>query len=153
MGEQWVLVRFHREPLCILQFTQGCSAAKLAATIAQRFSDGILEHIAADSLADGGRSSLATIAEPCPRLNDSALPTLTAAVCTRNGANRIAECLDALARLEYPPGLLDVIVVDNAPDDDETRHIVERFPSIRYVVEPTPGLDWARNRAIAEARG
>ena len=153
MGEQWVLVRFHREPLGILQFTQGCSASKLAATIAQRFSDGILRHIAADSLADGGRTSLATIGDVCPRLDDTALPTMTAAVCTRNGANRIAECLDALAALEYPPGLLDVIVVENAPTDDETRHVVARYPSIRYVAEPTPGLDWARNRAIAEARG
>jgi O-antigen biosynthesis protein len=28
-----------------------------------------------------------------------------------------------------------------------------RYPQVRYVCEPRPGLNWARNRAIAEARG
>ena len=152
VGEQWVLVRFHREPLGILQFTHGCSAATLAATVAQRFSDRILRHIAADSLADGGRSSLAAINAECPRLEDAVLPTLTAAVCTRNGHERIAECLDALSALEYQAGCLDVLVVDNAPANEQTRHIVERYPSMRYIAEPMPGLNRARNRAIAEAR-
>ena len=27
------------------------------------------------------------------------------------------------------------------------------YPQVRYVCEPRPGLNWARNRAIAEARG
>ena len=57
------------------------------------------------------------------------------------------------SRLEYPAALLDLVVVDNAPANDQTRQLVGRYPSIRYVVEPRPGLDWARNRAIAEARG
>ena len=153
VGEQWVLVRFHREPLGILKFQDGCSASQLAATIVERFSPRILQHITADSLADGGRTSLATIAHVCPRLDDTALPGITAAVCTRDGADRIAECLDALERLEYPSALLDLLVVDNAPANDQTRQVVARYPSIRYVVEPRPGLDWARNRAIVEARG
>jgi len=45
-------------------------------------------------------------------------------------------------------------VVDNAPATDETRILVERRGgAVRYVREPRPGLDWARNRAIAEATG
>ena len=74
VGEQWVLVRFHREPLGILKFKDGCSASQLAATIVERFSPRILQHITADSLTDDGRSSLATIADVCPRLDDTALP-------------------------------------------------------------------------------
>lgn len=31
--------------------------------------------------------------------------------------------------------------------------VLTRFPVFRYVREPRPGLDWARNRAILEARG
>jgi GT2 family glycosyltransferase len=81
------------------------------------------------------------------------LPALSAAVCTRNGAERLEACLDALSALEYPPGRLDVLVVDNAPTDDSTQQLVARYPGIRYVLEPRPGLDWARNRAILEARG
>ncbi|MBA3638051.1 MAG: glycosyltransferase [Acidobacteriota bacterium] len=153
VGEQWVLVRLHREPLGVLKFTRSCSASELSATIAERFSPGILRHLAADNLADGGRSSLARIADECPRIDNTDLPALTAAVSTRNGADRLAECLDALSALDYPAGRLDLLVVDNAPANDETRRLVDRYSSLRYVVEPRPGLDWARNRAIAEARG
>lgn len=153
VGEQWVLVRFHREPLGILQLTGGCSASELAEAIATRFAPGILRHIVADNLADGGQTSLALLREECPRLDGTALPTLTAAVCTRDGADRLGECLDALSALDYPAAQLDLIVVDNAPANEQTRKVVERYASIRYVVEPRPGLDWARNRAILEARG
>jgi O-antigen biosynthesis protein len=49
---------------------------------------------------------------------------------------------------------MEVLVVDNAPSDDSTERLVrERYPAVRYVREPRPGLDWARNRAIAESRG
>jgi GT2 family glycosyltransferase len=45
-------------------------------------------------------------------------------------------------------------VVDNAPATDESHRLVqERFAEVRYVVEPRPGLNWARNRAIEAARG
>jgi glycosyltransferase involved in cell wall biosynthesis len=42
--------------------------------------------------------------------------------------------------------------VDNAPPDDRTREAAERA-GVRYAREPVPGLDVARNRALAEARG
>ena len=58
-------------------------------------------------------------------------------------------CLESLTRLDYPK--YDVVLVDNAPSSDATERIAERFP-VRYVREPTAGLDWARNRGIAEAR-
>jgi GT2 family glycosyltransferase len=45
-------------------------------------------------------------------------------------------------------------VVDNAPSSEATRVLVEdRGSRVRYVREARPGLDWARNRAIAEATG
>jgi glycosyltransferase involved in cell wall biosynthesis len=55
--------------------------------------------------------------------------------------------------LNYPRELLDVLIVDNAPSDEATREAVGRFPGFRYVREPKPGLDWARNRAVMEAHG
>ena len=78
-------------------------------------------------------------------------PLVTVAVCTRDRAEDLALCLEALMRLEYPR--LDFVVVDNAPASDETERLVEDYPRVRYVREPRPGLDWARNRAIVEARG
>lgn len=74
-------------------------------------------------------------------------------MCTRNRSTQLQECLESLATLDYPAHLLDILVVDNAPNDASTRDLVLRFERIRYVCEPRPGLDWARNRAISEARG
>jgi GT2 family glycosyltransferase len=48
---------------------------------------------------------------------------------------------------------LSMLVVDNAPSDDQTRNVVEEFPGVRYVCEKKPGLDFARNRAWQEATG
>lgn len=44
-------------------------------------------------------------------------------------------------------------MIDNCPSTDATRQIVNEFPLVRYVREPVPGLDVARNRALTEARG
>jgi len=44
-------------------------------------------------------------------------------------------------------------VVDNDPPDDATARLVEGMPGVRYVREPRPGLDFARNRALADAAG
>jgi O-antigen biosynthesis protein len=155
VGEQWVLVRFHREPLGVLKFAdRGCSRPELVRIVTQRFGERILRHLVGDSLSQGQRPTLEAFAASCPRRTPVDLPRVSVAVCTRNGAGRIAECLDALHRLEYPDGRLDLMVVDNAPSDHATRQLVEsRYPSIRYVVEPDPGLDRARNRAITEATG
>jgi GT2 family glycosyltransferase len=43
--------------------------------------------------------------------------------------------------------------VDNAPADERSREVVAAYSQFRYVLEPRPGLDWARNRGIAEAQG
>ena len=78
---------------------------------------------------------------------------ITVAVCTRNGAERLPSCLRALDALRYPASRIERLVVDNAPTDARSRDVVAQFPGVRYVVEPRPGLDWARNRAVLEARG
>jgi GT2 family glycosyltransferase len=68
-------------------------------------------------------------------------------VCTRDRPEELVRCLEALrAHAAH-----DVVVVDNAPSDDRTAALVTSFP-YRYVREPAPGLDRARNRGIAEAR-
>lgn len=78
--------------------------------------------------------------------------TLTAAVCTRSRPALLRRALDSIALQSPAPD--EVLVVDNGSPDHETRDLVrERFPGVRYVVEPVPGLDFARNRALAEARG
>jgi GT2 family glycosyltransferase len=76
---------------------------------------------------------------------------LSAAVCTRERPRLLERALDSLLRQSVPPA--EILVVDNAPAGEETRSLVgSRFPSIRYVAEPVPGLEFARNRALVAAR-
>ena len=154
IGEAWILVRFHREPLGILKLGPGGrSAEQLARQIMECFEWRIRRHLAGDGLAASTLDDLSRITSQCPRRPDVPLPSVTVAVCTRDGADRLPQCLDALLGIDYPPGRLDLLVVDNAPRDASTRAIIERdYPSIRYVVEPAPGLDRARNRAITSSR-
>ena len=80
------------------------------------------------------------------------LPSVTVAVCTRDRPDDLTLCLESLSSVDYPE--LDLVVVDNAPRDEATARLVQhRFPEVRYLRESRPGLDWARNRAIAAARG
>jgi glycosyltransferase involved in cell wall biosynthesis len=71
-------------------------------------------------------------------------------VCTRDRPDSLQRTLDSLQRLDYSS--FEVIIVDNCPTTQATRDLVARYP-FRYVVEERPGLDWARNRGIVEARG
>lgn len=79
-------------------------------------------------------------------------PTITAAICTRHRPLQLARALDSLLAQSAAPA--EIIVVDNAPSDDATARLVtERFSGVRYLREPVPGLDFARNRALGEAAG
>ena len=76
---------------------------------------------------------------------------LSAAVCTRDRPILLQRALDSLLRQTVPPA--EILVVDNAPGNGAVRALVaSRFPAVRYVAEPVPGLDFARNRALVEAR-
>jgi len=88
-----------------------------------------------------------------PSMEDRDLfPLVTIVVCTRDRVTNLRRCLDAIQRLTYPR--LDVLIVDNAPLSDAAERLVTgEFPGVRHLVEPRPGLDWARNRAIMEAQG
>jgi glycosyltransferase involved in cell wall biosynthesis len=77
-------------------------------------------------------------------------PRATIAICTRERADELEHCLSAISRL--PDDGHEVLVIDNAPRTEATRRVVERFPGVRYVLEPRPGLDVARNRALREAK-
>jgi glycosyltransferase involved in cell wall biosynthesis len=70
-------------------------------------------------------------------------------VCTRNRTAQLSTCLNTLLALDYSN--YEIIIVDNAPSDNATHDITAALP-VRYVREDRPGLDWARNRGIKEAR-
>jgi glycosyltransferase involved in cell wall biosynthesis len=75
-------------------------------------------------------------------------------VCTRDRAEPLASCLEAVVAQEYPD--FEVIVVDNAPAGTEVADLVasRTWPvPVRRIVERRPGLSWARNAGLRAATG
>jgi glycosyltransferase involved in cell wall biosynthesis len=91
-------------------------------------------------------------------MRPSALPTapetpvsITVAVCTRDRPALLDRCLRSVVTAVEVAGqevVADVVVADNASADDATRDVAESHGA-RCVREPVPGLDVARNRAVA----
>jgi glycosyltransferase involved in cell wall biosynthesis len=79
------------------------------------------------------------------------LPSATVAVCTRDRPEDLRCCLEALAALRNDGH--HVLVVDSAPTTNAAREVVSEFPNVDYILEETPGLNVARQRALHEARG
>lgn len=81
-----------------------------------------------------------------------ALPTISIVCCTRDRPDRLAKCLDSLAVACHNAGPgVEIVVVDNAPATDATRLLVGFRNGVQYVLEPRPGLDFARNRALSSS--
>ena len=77
-------------------------------------------------------------------------PKATIAICTRDREQDLKRCLNALIKL--PDDGQEVLVIDNCPSTNETQQLVETYPGVRYICEPRPGLNIARNRALQEAK-
>jgi GT2 family glycosyltransferase len=88
-------------------------------------------------------------APPTAVTSDTA--AVSVVVCTRERPAALARCLAALTVLDPAPG--EILVVDNAPTSDAARDVAAAWPGVRYLVEPRPGLDRARNAGLAAARG
>ncbi len=94
------------------------------------------------------RSSLEDQLAPESPKEDRELPPITVVICTRDRTDLLKGTMEAILALDYPK--LEIIVIDNAPSNSSTAELVARLP-VRYVREERQGLNWARNRAIAEA--
>lgn len=85
------------------------------------------------------------------------MPPVTIAVCTKDrpaGVERLLQSLDVCIEDARALGcFLEILLVDNASADERTHDVAMRRPQVRYVREPRTGLDFARNRALREARG
>lgn len=158
-GGVMALVRAHGVPLGCVEvpvLDSACSATALRRAILAGLSETLLAHLGEcgtprrrDALVGAPLHEL--VARP-PTSYAGPWPSLTVAVCTRDRAADLAQSLDAIVRLDYPG--VDILVVDNAPSDDATERLVRgTYPTVRYMREPRPGLDWARCRAVREARG
>lgn len=81
---------------------------------------------------------------------------VTVAIPTYNRADFLRQTLAGLVQQQFPRDHFEILVLDNN-STDHTRAVVAEFaasrPAPRYIQETKQGLDYARNRAIAEARG
>ncbi|MBW4641089.1 MAG: glycosyltransferase [Gloeocapsa sp. UFS-A4-WI-NPMV-4B04] len=152
------LVRLHGKPIGYIQLPvigDRVSATSLHKAIVEQHSSNIIHQLLHNGLAALPQPNGLCIADlfyVSPPKYSGTLPLVTVAVCTRDRTTDLALCLQGLNCLDYPA--LDILVVDNAPSSDATKRLVQTaYPNVRYVCEPRPGLDWARNRAIIEARG
>ena len=85
----------------------------------------------------------------------NSVPRLSVAVCTYNRHDVLPGAIDSLLKQDCEPDFLDIIVIDNSPDQLAAEQFSQRYasePRIRYVLERVPGLSNARNRATALAR-
>lgn len=84
-------------------------------------------------------------------------PSVTVAVCSRNRAKTLGDCLESLLAQDLPPNAYEVIVVDDGSTDGTAEiaahYATNALPSVRYVHQTHAGLSASRNRAVIEARG
>jgi glycosyltransferase involved in cell wall biosynthesis len=152
-----VLVRLHGAPIGQVRTplrNGSLDASALMEAILDNHSEAILRHHLFDalSMSPSERLSLEDLFKS-PHCNRAIRrPLVTIAVCSRDRTDDLRRCLDSLRRLDYPE--IQLLVVDNSPTDDSTCNMVRaEYPEAHYVCEQRPGLNWARNRAIEEARG
>ncbi|SFE51098.1 Glycosyltransferase, GT2 family [Chitinophaga sp. CF118] len=69
--------------------------------------------------------------------------TISVVICTRNRPTAMQNCLTSLTKCLDND--FEIVVVDNAPDNNLTELVVAKFPGVKYVLEKRKGLDIARN--------
>lgn len=143
----WVIVRLFTEPLAMVRLDlpsdDELSPEDLLGGILAECREAIAARIDVSSLTPDGVPLAALPATP-PFLAGRAralelAPPVTVVICTREHPDELRDCLISLTDQEFDR--FDVLVVDNAPSSDRTRHVVEEFASrlrIEYVVESRP---------------
>lgn len=152
------LIRLHGVPLGYVQapITLGkCRSQTLSKLILEQHSESIIRQLLKNGLASPERPEnlqMEDLVNLPPAPFEGEQPLVTVAVCTRDRAEDMKRCLEAITKLDYPH--LEILVIDNAPQTEATKELIaQHYPQVRYVPEPRLGLDWARNRAILEANG
>src|SRR5580704_885987 len=96
------------------------------------------------------------LGSPVSRTPERGEIALSAIICTYNRYGLLPEAIDSLIKQDIPAGLLEIIVVDNSPDQARAARFGQRYAglsNLAYIVEPKPGLSNARNVGTAAALG
>jgi glycosyltransferase involved in cell wall biosynthesis len=82
-------------------------------------------------------------------------PRLSVVVCTYDRYDVLPGAVRSLLRQQLYAGSLEIIVVDNSPNQENAARFRAGFvgdATVTYLLEPTPGLSHARNIGMAHAR-
>jgi glycosyltransferase involved in cell wall biosynthesis len=83
-----------------------------------------------------------------------AAQSISIAICSKDRDDWVDRLLRSLEPFcAAGPGCPEVLVIDNASGHDRLREVCAARGWVRYAREPLVGLDFARNRALREARG
>lgn len=82
---------------------------------------------------------------------DSNSPLVSVVVPFFNSERHLAECIESLLSQENVGGPYEIILINNRSSDGSAS-IVERYPDLIVLEEPTPGTYAARNTGIRRAR-
>lgn len=162
-GRRWtagqLLVRCFTEPVGLIHLDiplEGVPQATVAAALEGQLGDRVRTKLQRSGIEVSGplpKDGLPTDTTPTylegRRQAQLAGPAITVVICTRGRPEMLRDSLESLGSQEYQA--IRVLVVDNAPTDAETRRVasdLSRKLDLDYIVEPRPGLSWARNRAI-----
>lgn len=82
------------------------------------------------------------------------IPRVSIIIVSHNGREHLPACLGSLGELDYPPDLLEIILVDNGSDDGTAEFVRVGYPGVR-VIQLGGNLGFAEpnNIAAAEAKG
>jgi len=79
-------------------------------------------------------------------------PSVSIIIPVRNRRDDLATCLESLMNLRYQPGKTEIIVVDDASDDDSL-HVASQFPVRVFSLETHKQVSYCRNFAARRAKG
>ncbi|MCP4022239.1 MAG: mycofactocin system glycosyltransferase, partial [Desulfobacteraceae bacterium] len=86
-------------------------------------------------------------------ITDDELPFVSIIIPVRNRPKDISACLNSLKELEYPKEKTEIIVVDDASDDN-TAGMIKHFPEVRLIaLTQHSQASFCRNRAAEAAKG
>lgn len=88
-----------------------------------------------------------TSTEPCN------LPNVSIIILTYNGAAYILPLLKSLSEQAYPPGLIEILIIDNASTDHTVKLIKENYKTVKIVtLEKNLGFAAGNNQGCLHAR-
>lgn len=79
-------------------------------------------------------------------------PAITVIIPARNEEQYIELCLSALEDQDYEKDMYEIIVVDNN-SKDQTKYLVQRHNSVKYLYSAKGPVGAVRNLGLAEAKG